>query len=241
MYRVRDYRNWVKGEGLNRFQVIDGQTDLLILANVCLKTETIFIVKQLRKNLNTYISRYPEFATSLEPIEPDANAPEIVKHMISASIKTGVGPMAAVAGAIAQFTGNYLSTRCREIIIENGGDIFLKSSLERTVAIFAGNSPLSGKIGIKIKPECTPLGICTSSGTVGHSLSFGNADAVVVISSCAVLADAAATALGNRVVTANDIDNGLEFIKNIDQISGALIIKDDQLGAWGDIEICKLD
>ncbi len=241
MQQSRDYRNWVTGEGLHRFQVTDGQTDLLILADAPLETEAGFIVKKLRQHLNDYVGSRPEFAISLKPVAPDDKAPDIVKLMISASIKAGVGPMAAVAGAIAQFAGNHLLKRCNEIIIENGGDIFLKTGRPRTVAIFAGKSPLSGNIGINIKPESTPLGICTSSGTVGHSLSYGTADAAVVISPSTILADAAATALGNRIITVNDIDAGIEFIKTIGQISGGLIIKDDRLGLWGDIEVCKLD
>jgi hypothetical protein len=148
--------------------------------------------------------------------------------------------MAAVAGAIAQYVGADLLKLSPELIVENGGDIFLKSKGERVVAIYAGGSPLSGKIGIRIKGAATPLGVCTSSGTVGHSLSFGRADAVVAVAKSAILADAAATAVGNRVKTVADITAGLEYAKGIDGLLGAVIILGEKFGAWGDVEICRL-
>ena len=146
--------------------------------------------------------------------------------------------MASVAGAIAEYVGRDLLTFSPEVIIENGGDIYLKSLTKRIVGIFAGKSPLTGKIGLEINAGDTPLGICTSSGTVGHSLSYGQADAAVVVSPSAVLADAAATAIGNLIIEPADISRGIEFASGIDGIKGILIIKDDNIGAWGDIKLC---
>ncbi|GAG89833.1 unnamed protein product, partial [marine sediment metagenome] len=111
------------------------------------------------------------FLTSLEPLFVSDNAPRIVKSMSEAAKRVGTGPMASVAGAIAEFVGNELLAFSPEIILENGGDIFLKSSKKRLIGIYAGKSPLTGKIGLEINGDDTPLGICTSSGTVGHSLS----------------------------------------------------------------------
>ncbi|MEE9365664.1 MAG: UPF0280 family protein, partial [Dehalococcoidales bacterium] len=118
-----------------------------------------------------------------------------------------------------------------------GGDIFIKIQRQRTIGIFAGNSPLTGKLGLELNPEDTPLGICTSSGTVGHSLSFGRADAVIVLADSATLADAAATAIGNRVSEPPDIEKGIELARDMGKLRGAVIIKDDKLGVWGAVKI----
>jgi ApbE superfamily uncharacterized protein (UPF0280 family) len=166
-------------------------------------------------------------------------APDIVKEMIKAGSASGVGPMAAVAGAIAEAVGKELMTYSPEVIVENGGDIFLKIMQKRTVGIFAGNSPLTGKLGIEIEAEDTPLGICTSSGTVGHSLSYGKADAVVILSTSTALADAAATAIGNIVKDDADINKAIEFGRTINGLKGLVIIKDDKTGAWGEVKLCR--
>jgi len=160
--------------------------------------------------------------------------------MLQAAMLAQVGPMAAVAGAIAEKVGVDLLTHTQQIVVENGGDIFLKVSKDLTIGIYAGNSPLSDKIGLKILLSHTPLGVCTSSGTVGHSLSFGKSDAVTVIAQSTPLADAAATAIGNLVKEKRDIEKGLELAKFIKGIHGALIIVNDQFGAWGNIEIVSI-
>jgi ApbE superfamily uncharacterized protein (UPF0280 family) len=168
-----------------------------------------------------------------------SDAPQIIQAMILASSSVGVGPMASVAGAIAENVGRELLPFSPEIIVENGGDIYLKSLSKRVVGIFAGNSPLSGKIGLEINAQDTPLGICTSSGTVGHSLSYGSADAVVVLSPSATLADAAATAIGNRVSIAGDVNDAIEFGKSISGLTGLIIIKDENMGVWGEVNLCR--
>jgi ApbE superfamily uncharacterized protein (UPF0280 family) len=190
--------------------------------------------------LKRYIERYPSFLTSLEPLHITANAPRIVKQMAESAEKAGVGPMASVAGAIAEFVGNELLAFSPEIIVENGGDIYLKSQRKRTVGVYAGKSPLTGKIALEIDGDDTPLGICTSSGTVGHSLSHGKADAVIVLSESATLADAAATAIGNSIIQPNDIPSGIELAKGIDGLRGLIIIKDDKVGLWGKVKIGQI-
>jgi len=149
--------------------------------------------------------------------------------------------MAAVAGAIAEYVGRELLEYSPEVIAENGGDIFIRSLSPRTVRIYAGKSSLSNKIALEISPEDTPLGICTSSGTVGHSLSYGKADAVVIISPSASLADAVATATGNLVKTETDIQVGLEFSKKIPGVKGTLIIINDKIGVHGDLKLSRMD
>ena len=140
----------------------------------------------------------------------------------------------------AEFVGRDLLQYSDEVIVENGGDIFLKIDSARKVGIYAGNSPFSEKIALEVEPRKASFSVCTSSGTVGHSLSFGKADAVVVISENASMADAAATAIGNVVKEVFDIDQGLKVAKKIKGLDGVLIIKDDQLGALGKIKIVPL-
>jgi len=240
MYEPRNYRHWVKARDLVSFNVVVRETDLYIRASTNLRRKAYKLVLKYRDILERYIEQHPTFLTSLEPVSVGDNAPHIIKSMAESTARVGVGPMASVAGAIAEFVGNELLAFSPEIIVENGGDIYLKSLRERLVGIYAGESPLTGKIGLKINNEDTPLGICTSSGTVGHSLSHGKADAVIVLSKSATVADAAATAIGNLITQSNDIPSGIEFAKGIEGLSGVIIIKDDNMGLWGEIRICRV-
>jgi len=241
MYQPRKYRHWVKDKKLVSFNVIVKETDLYIRASSDLNEKARELTLECRGQLEGYIAKYPSFASSLKPLVVDNEAPPIVKEMADASRRFNVGPMASVAGAISQFIGYGLLKHTPEVIVENGGDIFLKTLMDRViVAIYAGSSPLSGKIALEIKSEDTPLGICTSSGTIGHSLSLGKADAVVVVAESATLADAAATAIGNIVVKSEDISAGIELARKNSDIIGLVIIKDDRLGVWGGIKICHL-
>ncbi len=145
--------------------------------------------------------------------------------------------MAAVAGAIAEEVGCYLLELTQEVIVENGGDIFLKIEQPVNVGIYAGKSPLSGRLSLKVNPGQTPLGVCTSSGKVGPSFSRGIADAALAISASTPLADAAATALGNMVKAPTDLEKALAFARGVDGITGALLICEDKIAAWGEIEL----
>jgi len=236
-YQKRFYRGMVKADGFIGQEVIVRETDLFILAERDIKAVAESVVKKYRAQIEDYIGRRPEFMTSLEPVSRDASAADIIKEMILAAELTGVGPMASVAGAVAEFTGRELLAYTGQIIIENGGDIFIKSDEPRVAGIYAGGSPISNKISIKIKPENTPLGICTSSGTVGHSLSFGKADACVIIAKSAALADAVATAACNRVKEKKDIAPSLEFAVSVKGVMGAVIILGKELGSIGDMEL----
>lgn len=240
MYEERLYRNLFKGINLEFFDVCKFETDLRIGAKKNLYSEAMELIEGFREQLETYIDANPLFLSSLEPVDPQPGAPKIVKQMCHASRKASVGPMAAVAGAISELVGLELLKHTDEVIVENGGDIFIKTNLTRKVGIYAGNSPLSEKIAIEIEARKTPMGICTSSGTVGHSLSYGKADAAMIIARDTFLADAVATATGNRVKTAEDIEAGLDFASRIEGIDGALIIVRDKMGIWGDIKLVKL-
>jgi len=238
-YQPRTYRHWIEGKDLVSFNVTVKETDLYIRATSNLDKKAHRMVLKYRQQLEHYIKKEPEFLTSLKPLPKPSNAPRIVADMIEAGRKTNVGPMAAVAGAIAEYAGRDLLEFSPEIIVENGGDIFLKITHKRVVGIYAGDSPLTGKVGLEIKPQDTPLGVCTSSGTVGHSLSFGKADAVVVTAGSATLADAAATAICNRVKSPDDINDAIELGQNIAGLKGIVIIMGSSIGAWGDLKLCE--
>ena len=240
MYEKRTYRNLVRTDDLIKFEVMVKETDLLVRAEKDLSGETRESVLKYRHQLETYIAMKPEFQKSLIPLADDPYAPAIARQMIRTSQIAGVGPMAAVAGAMAEWVLKDLLKLSTQVIVENGGDIYLATSKERTVGIYAGNSPLSFKIGITISPEETPLGICTSSGTVGPSLSFGKADAVCILSKSAALADAAATAVGNLILEKTDIELGLERGKEIEGVLGTLIIVGDKIGVWGKMGLTQL-
>jgi hypothetical protein len=239
MYQPKSYRLWIKDKDLVSFTAVVRETDLYIRAQRNLRRKALKAILKYRSAIEGYIKREPAFLTSLVPLPIDEDAPRIVSEMLSASQRAGVGPMASVAGAIAEWVGRELLPFSEEVIVENGGDIFLKLTKERAVGIYAGGSPFTGRLALEIAPEETPLGVCTSSGTVGHSLSLGKADAVIVLSPSAALADAAATAIGNIIEEADDIPRGIELAQDIKGVKGAVIIKGDKLGLWGEVRICR--
>lgn len=239
-YVVRRYRQLVHGDGLDSYRVTVGESDLLIMTGGDFSHIAHEELVRVRRKLREYIAGHPDFQRSFVPVAVCDDSPEIVRMMADAAKSCGVGPMAAVAGAIAECVGRVLLEHSSDVIIENGGDIFLASDTDRTVCVFAGDSPLSNRIGIRVSHEKMPVGICTSSGTVGHSISFGVADAVVVVAPQASLADAAATAICNKVSSRDSIKEAIRFAQSIPGLSGVVIIKDDVLGAWGEIELVKV-
>jgi len=243
-YQDRTYRQNIAAEGLVSSFVSVKETDLHIMATRKIEQEALDLVHRYRNQLENYIGVHPEFLTSLVPLDVDPLAPPIVKQMLLAARSAEVGPMAAVAGAIAEYVGKgLLDHGVDEVIVENGGDIFMKRNQECIAAIFAGKSPLNQKMGIKIAQKYMPIGICTSSGSVGHSLSLGQADSVTVLAASTSLADAAATRIGNEVSSkgaANDIPKALETAKTIPYLSGVVVIQGEQMGAWGAIDLIGL-
>ena len=235
-YEERTYRNLISNDNLKTFNITIAESDLFISSDLDLTSEAKKSLLNHRSLLENYVKKHPQFLISLLPLPGDDLAPAIVRDMLINSNICGVGPMAAVAGAIAQFVGNDLSDRTNTLIIENGGDIYLKSRDKLTVSVYAGESPLSYKVNFIVKPENTPLGICTSSATVGSSLSFGKADAVCIISPSATLADAAASAIGNKVKSKKDIKKALDFGMKIKGVAGIIIIMGTEMGAIGEVE-----
>jgi len=239
-YKERNYRKRVNARGLVSFRVAVQETDLWVSADRSLEEETRDLILVHRHQLERYIQSHPDFLTTLQPYPTDPYAPSLVKEMIEVTSGIGVGPMASVAGAIAQYVARGLQQWTDQVIVENGGDIFLKANRPVTVSIFAGESPLSGKIGVMIPSEKMPMGICSSSATVGHSLSMGVADLVCLLSSSAVLADGAATALGNRIKSKNELENIASWVDQMKGISGGLVIVGDKMATWGEIELVGL-
>jgi len=237
MYEERKYREWVKHDDLVAVRVVEEETDLLVSGDMDLSAAAAEAIAKYRKQIKGYIARDRKFQSALKPVEVKDDAPEIVKEMAKAARIVGVGPMASVAGVMAERVGRELLGFSQQIIVENGGDIFIKSARERLLGIYAGSSPFTGKLALRIEPDQTPIGICTSSGTVGHSLSFGKADAAIVISKWTALADAAATATGNLAKTEEDIQKAIEFARSIEGVEGAVVIMGKKIGAWGKIEI----
>ncbi len=239
-YKERLYRRKVRSSGLVTFEVAVKETDLLVSMEKKLEKETKNLIFEARHQIESYIQLRPEFLTTLHPYSVDLYAPPLVREMADCTRPVGVGPMAAVAGAIAQFVGEGLLRFSAQVIVENGGDTFLKANRAVTVSIFAADSPLSERVGILVSPEKMPRGVCTSSGTVGHSFSAGAADAACVVAASATFADGAATALCNMVHEARDLKRLGDWAENTQGVLGALVILGDKVASWGEIELVAL-
>jgi hypothetical protein len=238
-YQERSYR-CQHGSDLLAATVKVAETDLHILTSEPVGDIALLAVTEMRMEIEAYIRQQPHFLSSLTPLPADSRAPEPVQAMLEAGILAGVGPMAAVAGTVAEQVGRKLLAHgLQEVIVENGGDIFAARTQPCLIAVQAGASPFSGTLGIRLQPEQLPCGICCSSGTVGHSLSFGVADAVVVLAASTALADAAATRIGNEVRSQkqHSVNKAVEIAKTIAGLAGVLVIAGDCLGAWGAIEL----
>ncbi len=238
----RFYRASMARKGLTRFQVRHRETDLHIQASRDLSRHCSAWVVEARMQIETYARKHAGFIESYVPLPPDPFAPPVVSDMLRASEKTGTGPMAAVAGAIANYVGLLCvkETGGGDVIVENGGDIFINACDAVTIAIYAGSSPLSDKVGIRIEKGLMPVGVCTSSGVIGHSKSFGTAHAVTVVSKWVALADAAATAIGNMVKAPTHIKPALEQLQKLEDVIGGVVISKDRLGACGDLNLIPL-
>ena len=224
------------------FSVRIKESDLWIWTDRPLKKQATSALAEAREILETYICKTPGFETSLTPMEGLSPAPVPIRRMLDAAKKTGVGPMAGVAGMVAQGVGEaLLKAGATYVVVENGGDLFICHPDEPvTIGVFCGRNPLNLRIGIRIPPDATSRGVATSSGTVGPSISFGKADAVAVVSRDPVLADAAATAIGNLIQTTEDVGEALHWGSEIPGISGVLAIIHDTFAAWGDLELTEI-
>ncbi|HHT96142.1 MAG TPA: UPF0280 family protein [Clostridia bacterium] len=236
MYQPRDYRKSFT-DRLKWYNVCVEETDLMIGTDEDCSELVLKTVRTLRKEIYAAIRDNSEFLTSLVPVEYKGEG--VVEAMVEAAKLAEVGPFAAVAGAINDMLAEKLMDKSKQIIIENGGDIYIKSDQDRLIGIYAGNSVLSGKFAIEIQKDLFPVGVCTSSATVGHSFSMGKADAAVVISKTCAVADAFATAFCNRIKKTEDIAPALEWVNGFDEVIGAVAIINDKIGAIGNIKLVK--
>ncbi len=240
MYQERTYRNLISTRELVAYRVVVKETDLMVYSETKRIDETRELVLEQRGYVEGFIKTHPDFARALIPWQLDGPAPGIIVDMVKAGRNAGVGPMAAIAGAIAEQVGLGLLKRSDQVIIENGGDVFLKTDSPVTVGIFAGNSPLSLRLGIRVNSKSHPEAVCTSSGTVGHSLSLGSADAVCVVAPSCAIADAAATSIGNLIDSPADIESAISAGRKFEELSGILVIVGEKVGIWGDLEVVSL-
>lgn len=240
------YRAWSdETDGLVTFVVQVHETNLLVRLGLAEDPEVLRrrvedLVREARRGLEAYLALDPALRTALAPHPVPGHAPALVRRMAQAGAAAGVGPMAAVAGAIAATVGEQLRRETPEVFLENGGDLYLASRRTVTVAVFAGRSPFTGVLGLRLRPEALPAGVCTSAGTVGPSLSFGSADAAVIVAGDAALADAVATATGNRVHAEADLQAAADWARSVPGVSGAVVVKDDHLAVAGEVELVRL-
>jgi ApbE superfamily uncharacterized protein (UPF0280 family) len=234
----RKYRRRVRSPDLKTFRVTLKETDLLVSAETDLSQEVLAAVRKYRGQIEAYIDVAPEFKHAWSPLAVAPTAPPIIQEMAGAARAAGVGPMAAVAGSMAEFVARDMLGISPQIIVENGGDIFLVANTTRKMSIFTEARTLPHFIEVLIPPEKTPVGICTSSGNEGPSLSLGCADAVTVIASSAALADAVATAAGNLIRSQDDIERAIDFVRVVPGVRGAAVLVNERLGFWGDLELC---
>jgi len=232
--QVPFYRTKVSSK-LKGFRVVYKETDLFVLAEGDFSKDVLEVVKRLRFDIESYILKKPEFLESLVPLPEDDSAPLVVKRMLEAGKIADVGPMAAVAGTIAEEVGRFLLKEglSKQVVVENGGDIYLHLDKDARVCLFAGDSPFSGKVAILVKKELMPCGVCTSSATVGHSLSFGSADAVTVIHRDTAVADALATAFCNVLKRPEDFKKVVNRAEKLKGLYGVVGVVKDRLLAWG--------
>ena len=232
----RIYRDLFDIEGFNAFELSYKYSNLFIKSCNDNRFEIFELLKKLIDQLESYISKRKEFLTSLEPIKTDKKAPKIANIMIEASKKANVGPMAAVAGAIAEEIGRFILKQCEECIVENGGDLFLKLKKPAKIGIYTNNQFFKDYITFSVNIADQPFGVCASSAKIGPSLSKGKADISVIVDKSAASADAMATAAANIIKNENDIEKAIDFAKSKNVI-GCLFIKNKRLGIWGNLKL----
>jgi ApbE superfamily uncharacterized protein (UPF0280 family) len=225
-----------------RFTLKETQCTIISDSQKAIQT-AIESIKRNRQELELYVRANPKFLYTLTPLVAPEN-PLAARLMALAAEKANVGPMAAVAGAIADIAvEDMIRKGCEVAVVENGGEIFAVSNKPIDVAVAAGEEPLSKRFGFKVTEF--PIGVATSSGRFSHALSFGDAEAAIVFCKNAALADAAATAVGN-VVKGEDarlcIQSGLNRGMSIEGVDGVLIIYKGQVGTTGKIpQIIKIE
>ena len=240
VYTERTYRDKAAPEGLSSFRVVVNETDLWIAADRDLTGKAMESIKVHRAGIEEYITAHPVFATTLKVWDQPVPPRSIVARMVDAARAVGIGPMAAVAGSIAEAVARDLIGYTTRVMVENGGDLYMIGGSVNSVGLWAGPSPLSGRVALSADPS-QGVAVCTSSGSVGPSLSLGRADAATVISPSGALADAAATELGNRIRHSKDMERALDWALSVTGVTGAVVIIGETIGAKGQVELVPLN
>lgn len=233
-YQPRRYRR-APATDLVACEVAVGETDLLVLGERDLGAEARAAVRRVRRQLETHAALHPEFLSARVPLPTPADAVGTVAAMYAAARVAGVGPMAAVAGAIAETVARELAALSSEVIVENGGDLFAITTRERLVAIDPGPAGRAKAPALALPPGVRA--VCTSSGTVGHSAGGGRADAAVIVASGGALADALATATANRVRRPADVAGAVEWARDHPGIEHVVVICGTRMATWGRLEL----
>ena len=245
MYEPRWYRNSM-GERFRTISYSHLESDIWLAFDIDNKVSDKEIlrflskkIKNLRNIFEAYFTIHPEFKMSLKPLNALESAPSIISRLAECSQRTKVGPMAGIAGIFSEEIGKALQGEFsfNEIVVENGGDLYLDIQDELSVKLYAGEHPLSNKLSLRINPKYSPLGLCASSGKFGHSLSFGKADLVVIACKDTILADQMATALANMINQASDIQKVLEINQSNKNILHLSIFAFDAFAMAGEILI----
>jgi ApbE superfamily uncharacterized protein (UPF0280 family) len=234
----RSYRErCVPRDNEHTFQVVVEETDLRVTCTEDLSLPMLELVTELRGQIKAWIQLQPEFRTSLTPVPVPASAPEIVRRMAAGAAPAGVGPFAAVAGTVAHMVAESFAVRSPDLIVENGGDIFMYSRRERVVGLLP--NPQGELIGVRVLPEDCPVSLCASSAYIGHSLSLGKGDLAVVRAADGALADACATALCNMLREAKDVERAIRRAKSMQKIGvqGVFLQCAERIGIWGNMEL----
>ncbi|MBA4356833.1 MAG: UPF0280 family protein [Desulfovibrio sp.] len=239
----RSYREAITPQkGEVTFQIVVEQTDLFVTAGRDLSEPMLELVHSLRGELKNFMLLNPGFRESLRPVPAPDTAPRVAREMARAAALCNVGPMAAVAGTFAQLVADHFASASPDIIVENGGDIFIHSTRERVVALLG--DPASGaRLGLRLKKNDFPVSLCASSAFIGPSLSLGQGELVVVRSRSGAFADAAATALANLIDSGDDLDLVLARARKMAPLGleGVFAQAGGKLGVWGKMELVALE
>lgn len=230
-----------------REHFVENESDCTVVSE---KKEAIQVARRQlladRIILQKFVKAHPDWLKALNPVL-SKDPPLIVKRMEEAAEKAQVGPMAAIAGALADRMQEEMiqQVQVKTAVVENGGEIAVNSTTDIIIGLYVLTTALKANLGFRFKGENPPLGIGTSSGQFGHAISFGEADAVTIFAADAALGDAAATRVCNSVTGPDHekaVQASLEIIDEIEGVSGAFIVRGKFVGQKGKIpELVRIE